>query len=391
MTMRVRMVLMLMVALAMMGLASCGHYNCKSGATFGNSSCTASGSGLGGGGGASGTAFAYLLGGGSMIADELDLGTNTFQEDISFVAPPVSATGAAIGGTVVVSKGTQKYLYVPFTDGTLYGYAIDGATGALTTVSATPYAAPGGNAIAGDPAGNFLFVSDSSTDQISAFSIAADGTLTSLGSFPSLISAGQLTTDGLGKYLYAAAGPPLGGPQIAAFVITPGVGTLTPVLNSPFTPGFNVTKLVGENTGAYLFGINGLTANLYVFTLNAGVPRPPTPPFFATAAVPEDLVVNPSGKFVYTFNGSLTPMEGYLLDTSTGGLTAVAGSPFTGVDLDEGQFDQSGIFLFGAGLGAGATFGPYDISSTGAVSASKFPLLGFLGGSFAVTDLDNAP
>jgi len=123
MTIPVRGFLMLMAVLAIMSLAGCDHYDCNSGATFGSSSCTPSGSGLGGGGSASGIAFAYLLGDGSMIADELDLGTNTFQEDTSFVVPPVSPTGAATGGTVVVSKGTQKYLYVPFNDGKLYGYA----------------------------------------------------------------------------------------------------------------------------------------------------------------------------------------------------------------------------------------------------------------------------
>ena len=382
MTMRVRMVLMLMVGLAMMGLASCDHYNCASGATFGSSSCTPGTVGTG-----SGTVFAYLPGDGTMVADELDLGKNTFQEDLSFVVPPVSTTGAAVGGTVVVSKGTQRYLYVPFNDGTLYGYSIDGATGALTTVSATPYSAPGGNAIAGDPAGNFLFVSDSTTDLIYAFSIGAGGTLTSLGSFPSLISAGQLTTDGLGKYLYATAGPPSGGTQGAVFGIqASGALTAGTLVNLDFT----VTKLVGENTGAYLFGVNGQTANLYVYTINStGGLTPPTTPF-ATAAVPEDIVVNPSGKFVYTFDGSVTPMEGYQIQ-SGGALQAVAGSPFTGIDLDGGQFDQSGLFLFGVGAGAGSTFGPYDVASTGVISASTFPSLGFLGGSFAVTDLDNAP
>jgi len=48
MTMRLRGVLMLLAGLAVMGLASCGHYTC--GAGFGVSTCTPSGSGLGGGG-----------------------------------------------------------------------------------------------------------------------------------------------------------------------------------------------------------------------------------------------------------------------------------------------------------------------------------------------------
>ena len=394
MTTRVRTGLMVMLVLATMGLASCGHYTC--GVTFGNSTCNAGPPGLNGGGNATGTVFIYQLGqsnsnGTTIVAASLDLSTNKFQEDINFVPPPLPSTFPTDGGTVVVSKGSQKYLYVPFSNGTLYGYAIDGTTGALTAVPNIPYSAAGGTSIASDPAGNFLFVSDSTTNVISVFTIAADGSLTAVANspFPSQISAAQITTDGKGQFLYAATGPP-GGTQIAAFSITSGVGTLTPLLNSPFTPGFSVSKLLGENTGTYLFGINGQTADLYVFTINSGVPTPLASPL-VTAAVPADLVVHPSGKFVYTFDGPSAPMEGYQI-TSGGVLVKVNGSPFTGVDLEKGEFDQSGLFLFGVGLGAGTTFGPYDTDiSTGAISLSTFPLVGFLGHGFAVTDLNNAP
>lgn len=395
MTKRVQAVLTLIMAVGIMGLAGCDHYNCAGGATFGGSSCTASGGGLGGGGNGSGTVFAYLLGQSgtttSVIADDLDLSTNSFQEDTTFVSPVFTTTFPANGGTVVVSKGSQKYLYIPFSDGNLYGFAIDGATGALTPVSSNPSTASGGNSVASDPAGNFLFVGDSATNVISAFTIAADGSLASVGSpFPSPISAAQLTTDGKGQFLYATLGPPLGGMQVAEFTINQSTGALS--AGTTVNLAFSVTKLLGENTGSYLFGVNGQTANLYVFAINSttGGLTPPTTPYFATQAVPVDLVVYPTGKFVYTFDGSLNPMEGYQIQ-SGGSLTAVANSPFTGIDLDKGQFEQTGLFLFGVGSGAGATFGPYDVSSTGDISVSTFPLLGFLGGDFAVTDLDNAP
>src|SRR6202007_730893 len=62
MTMRVRAALLLPVALAMMGLASCGHYVC--GVNFGNSTCTAGQVGLtGGGGGSAAAAFTFVLNG----------------------------------------------------------------------------------------------------------------------------------------------------------------------------------------------------------------------------------------------------------------------------------------------------------------------------------------
>src|ERR1019366_4685556 len=64
MTMRVRASLTLIVAVAMMGLASCDHYNCGSGASLGGG-CTASGGGISQGGGGTGggaaTAFAFAV------------------------------------------------------------------------------------------------------------------------------------------------------------------------------------------------------------------------------------------------------------------------------------------------------------------------------------------
>ena len=51
MTIRVRMGLILIAALATMGLSSCGHYTC--GPTFGSSTCAAGAVSLSGGGGGS--------------------------------------------------------------------------------------------------------------------------------------------------------------------------------------------------------------------------------------------------------------------------------------------------------------------------------------------------
>jgi len=393
MTMRVRAGLMLMAALAMMGLASCGHYICSEGANFGASTCTGSG---GGGTNGNGIVFAYLLSdvGASdgMAADTLNLSTNTFQEATAFVAPPLPAGLVSDGGTVVVNLPNQKYLYIAFTNGTVYGYAIDGTTGALTQVPRSPYNAIGGNSIASTPAGTFLFVSDSVTGDISAFSISAtDGSLTAVGSpFPSGIAVRQMTTDGQGKYLYATSGS--GSALVAAMAIG-ATGTLSTI---PGTFNFPMSKVLGEHSGNYLLGISGFDDHIHVFNIDstgaiaeatsAGSP-------FATASTPTNLVVHPNGSFVYTFDGLSLPMEGYELNASTGALTVLTNSPFTGVNLNAGQFDQSGKFLFGVAEGQVAIdFGPYGAdTTTGVISTPKFGTLGFPGGSFAVSDLNDAP
>lgn len=384
---------MLTVTLAIMGLASCGHFICSQGATFGNATCSSTGSG-GGGLNGTGTVYAYLLSevGASdgMAADVLDLSANSFEVTNSFVAPPLPSTTTLDGGTVVVNLTGQKYLYIPFHNGTLYGYAIDGTSGALTSRPGSPYSVLGGTSIAANPAGTFLFVGDSASGDISVFSISAtDGSLTAVGSpFASGIAAAQLTTDGLGKYLYATAS---GGAQVAAMSIG-STGALTLVSGSPFN--FTMSKVLGENSGQYLLGISGFDNAIHVFAIDSsGAISEITNSPFATASIPENMVVSPNGNFVYAFDGLSTAMEGYSLNLSSGALTAVSTSPFTGVNLEVGQFDQSGLYLFGVAEGdVAADFGPYAADpTTGIISPATFVTLGFPGGSFAISDLNDAP
>jgi hypothetical protein len=105
------------------------------------------------------------------------------------------------------------------------------------------------------------------------------------------------------------------------------------------------------------------------------------------------MVVSPNGNFVYAFDGEENPMEGYSLNVSTGALTAVSGSPFTGINLQVGQFDQSGLYLFGPSEGStSAEFLPYAADpSTGIISTTTYAPLGIPEGSFAISDLNDAP
>jgi 6-phosphogluconolactonase (cycloisomerase 2 family) len=400
MTMKVRGVLSLVVAAAAMWLTSCGHYTC--GATFGNSSCSSTGGGItqGPNTSGSGTVFAFLLVESNtapvgMAADSLDLATNKFDLAVSFAAPPLPLSPAIDGGTAVVSLTSKKYLYIPFNDSTLFGYAIDGTSGALTSVPNSPYIATGGTSITADPSGRFLFVSDFASGDITAFTINAnDGSLTPVPGSPFLsgIVAAQMTTDGQGKFLYATEG--LGGVHLAAFSINQTSGALTTVAGSPFA--FDMAQVEGEKSGKFLLGISGIDSKIHVFGINStsGVIAEVANSPFTTVSAPSSLVVHPTGSFVYTFHAAGTAMEGYQISATSGALTAIAGSPFGTAALDVGQFDQSGKFLFGVGVGAVGlpTFGPYDTDpTTGIVSATTFQLGGFPGSGFAISDLDSAP
>ena len=231
---RVQASLTLIVALAMMGLASCDHYNCGNGATFGSSTCTASGSGLGTTGttGSTTAAFVFVSDAagtgttGTIDGYTLDTSASTFSATPSYIAPttPQGDTGV---GMVVAQK---KYLFTGFgSTNTIYGWSI-GSDGSLTTLNGSPYSAPfmsfalsgaGTTNVVTNPAGTIMYFAAGFQDKVYGYQIGSDGSLTAASGSPfSVPFGGNMTTDGLGKYLYITeAFSNHTGSQIAAYSI----------------------------------------------------------------------------------------------------------------------------------------------------------------------------
>lgn len=408
MTMRVRTGLLLIVALGMMGLASCDHYVCTSGAQFGASSCTAGAPGLGGTGGTGSAtaAFAFAVDtAGTIDGYTLNTVANTFQATPGYTAPVVPPNNGGIG--MVVAQ--KEFVYAAFGGvGQIYGWTV-GSTGTLTSISSSPFSAaflanfpiPVGEAeMITNPAGTMLFVSDPNQDLIYTFTIGAGGVLGEPGTTVAVpFPPTNLATDGEGKYLYAVDGNLSAhtGSEIAAYVIGSN-GTLTAVPGSPFTgANYQMWLLKGEPTGQFLIGTSGNATgvsgtdddHLYVFSItqsgaNAGAITPVSGSPFATAFSPFSIAVSPdtAGNLVYSFsfNDTIPPsafngVEGYTI-SSTGTLTKLSGSPFTNVaEGSWGQFDQSGAFLFvwssffNQSTGAEVTqLGPDEVGSGGALT-----------------------
>src|SRR5579871_5804406 len=288
MTTRVRALFAVVALLpATIWLAGCDHYVCKT--TFGNASCSSSGSGLGGvGGTGTSSAFVYAVDQGTTGATTgtidgfaLDATAVTFGPISGYTAPTVPLNSFGTG--MVVAH--DLYLYTAFgSTNQIFGWTIS-SSGNLTAITGSPFSvtAAGGD-IGGvgqanmitNPAGTLLFISDAIRTSIAVYSIGSGGVLGSVGSFscPSGFTPMNLTTDGLGKYLYAVDGSNAihQGTQIAAFSIS-AAGTLTPVVGSPFV--FPMWQLKGEPSGQFLIGTTGTTVpyngrdddNLYVFRI----------------------------------------------------------------------------------------------------------------------------
>src|SRR5579872_1832931 len=398
MILKVRLLLSLTAVAVTMSLSGCGHYVCSSGATFGGS-CTSSGGGInqGGGGTTSASAFAFAVDtAGTIDGYTLDATNSVFGPTAGYTAPviPTQDDGS---GMVVAQK---KYLYVgiPSTF-QVFGYSVD-SNGGLTALSGSPFGenylstAVGTKNMITNPAGTFLFVLSGVSNQIYVYQIGSSGSLSVVSGSPFTIPflGANLAIDGLGKYLYITQN--LGshtGLQMAAYSISSS-GGLTAVQGSPFA--YPMWEVAADPTGKYLIGATGRTLSvngmddfhLYVFSIqqsgsNAGALTQVSGSPFTTVYSPYGIAMQPNstGNLVYSFSINDTDtgynaVEGFSLDSTTGSLTALSQSPFSGIsDGFWGQIDQSGAYLFvyGGVLNNGtvtADLGAMNIGTGGALT-----------------------
>jgi hypothetical protein len=380
MTIKLRTFFLSGLVLAAMCLAGCDHYACTNGATFGNTTCSASGSGLGTGTGTgSASAFVYAIdqGTSSSASGTIDgyaynATAVTFASIASYTAPTIPLNNGGVG--MVVAQDQYLYAAIAASD-QIYGWTI-GSSGSLTAISGSPFTSTatdgyilgvGQDNMIVNPSGTLLFISDAIQDEVFVYSIGTGGVLTQVGAYgcPSGFTPMNLTTDGLGKYLYVVNGTysTHEGSAIAAFSIG-STGALTAVPGSPFGgTGFNMWQVKGEPTGQYLIGTTGRTVSvngvddddLYVFSITQSGSTEGALQLVdtqTTTYAPYSIAVQPNtgGNQVYSFGfndaaNGFNPIEGYTI-TSSGTLTVDSGSPFSLGEGQWGQFDQSGAILF---------------------------------------------
>jgi len=384
MTMRVRASLMVILAVAMMSLAACDHYNCSSGANLG-SGCTAGPTGISTGGGTTGQSsivtLAYYVNNNQIGSVELNSSAQLLDTP-NFVLETLP-DGYTNSGAVIAQ---EQFLYLPYVStssaAAIYGWTIDGSTGALTALTPLTLTDVAGLALASqpttsvitDPTGSYLYLADATDSRIDVFTIdSSSGTLTLLQSFSTagVIQPWNLAMDGLGRYLYATQGNASGeGQSMAVFPITAGA------LSTGSTQAFNMWQLQGELTGTYMVGVDGQTGltgdnkpsdpDVYVFQIKSGgalsqLAKYPTP----SGNGPIGVAVSPNGKYVYDFNlststGADGPLDGFSF--SGGVLQPLANAPFTALtNPGSGYFDQSGAYLFFRASGA---IGVFNIDTT---------------------------
>jgi len=424
-----RWLLGLFMTLLLLVLAACsgGAPGCNP-VTFGNSTCTSgsggsgsfgggSGGGGGGGGNSSPTAFAFA------VDEDGTMDSYTFSKSAGTLGPTPSYTSP----TFVTNLGSEgavvaqgKYLYVVLqAQQEIWGFTI-GADGSLTTISGFPMTVPisgigqvsyNQQVVMTNPAGTLLFVSEAGSETILVYQIGSGGALTPGGNSPfSTLSAGiepeNLAMDGNGKFLYVSEeSADHNGAFLTGYTVGAN-GTLT-LMNPTFQFEFPIWEMQGDPSGKYLIGITGDTQyyvgtdlkEIYVFNIDSstGALTNVSGSPFATTYAPFNMAVQPissSSELIYTFgindqNTGTNPVEGFTLNTSNGQVAELSNSPFSGLTSTVwGQFDQSGQYIFTyLGTAPNPTLGVLAVAADGTLTepTSTTPLT--TSGYFAVADV----
>jgi 6-phosphogluconolactonase (cycloisomerase 2 family) len=290
---------------------------------------------------------------------------------------------------------------------------------------------------------------DRAPNSVSAFSVAANGSLSPVPSSPFLtggngagggfFAANRITASVVKDFLYAAN---TGSNTVSAFSINPATGVLTPISGSPFATG-GVGAGVGISLTAtpddkFLIAANGASMTVTVFSIAANGSLSPVPgsPFLSGAAGPlVNAKVTPDGKFLAVTSapgniamfsisaaGALAPIPGFPLAAQgaagidcncastllfvarngsaaarvdvfdiglSGDLLPITGSPFSGPGSNSNVAvlspDDRTLFVSNQGNNTVTTFAVVDGSLT-TVPGSPFPAPGALAPSGMATN-----
>lgn len=275
---------------------------------------------------------------------------------------------ALSGGTGPVTY-TTKYAYVANNSGnTISAYSINSATGGLTNVSGSPFAAGSGPTVVVDPLGEFLYAVDSGEGAISAFAIdhttgvlsVVPGSPFGNSGYPGgggwLVLPLSMAIDSSGQFGYVTNSSPTSN-TVTALTIDRATGALGAFYE--LTAGTAPGVARSDPTGKFVYVTNTLSNNVSGFVIDvapvAGAP-------FAAGTDPLGLAIDPSGQYVYVANQGSNSVSAFRIDSQTGALSEIAGSPYTTTAPLALAIDGTGSFLYVANHNATNNIGAYSIN-----------------------------
>jgi 6-phosphogluconolactonase (cycloisomerase 2 family) len=291
----------------------------------------------------------------------------------------------------------------------LYGFAIsrlnlsetttiDLCTGGFNSVSGGPVPFFANSSAVATQAG-FLYISNSfingssnNGSQIFVYKIdQANGKIAQIAgspffSFPPPVSIQGLATTPDGRFLYGADASG----NIFAFRLNKATGVPTSLPGSPFASGPN-SQLVVDPSGKFLYATDDdVIGSVLAFAIDSAGALSPVPgsPFVIASANVVDLNSEPygildTGSFVYVALSNTNQVAAFSVDSETGGLTHVPGSPFAAGNAPS-FFAIAKNFLYAVNAADG-TISAYSINpGSGALTPVPGSPFGSGGGTLAI-------
>lgn len=291
------------------------------------------------------------------------------------------------------SSGTGAVFVATQGDSSVSSFSIDLSTGLLTL--------NGGEVATGSmpttmllaPSGTQLFIANSASNTISAYSVKTDGTLTAAGGTQTTgMTPVSMAMDSAGHFLFVAnQGLQISPASGTVSVFAVSSATLTEVPGSPFivaapgAPGGTGPSGVAVTPdGKFLYVANQFDGTVTRFSVDAsGVLT--QGPVDLVGTTPSAAVITADGGFLYVANASTISAFAICNQVLTtcndptnpdGGLTAVAGSPFpSGINPVAMVAAPSGKFLFAVNRQSNQ-IAEYKIATgTGVLTANAQPVI----------------
>ena len=220
-----------------------------------------------------------------------------------------------------------------------------------------------------DPSGQFVLVPSKTVSTISVFRLdAATGALTPVPGSPFAAKATSpfsLTFHPSGRFLYAAARYS----GVGAYAFDVKTGEITPLPGSPFPAGERTRGISMHPSGKFLYASNGYSNSVSAYRIDTntgGLMALQGSPYSAgdmgaidyklygmedvpagAGGIPYDVTVDPQGRFAFVANWAAASVSVFRIDAKTGQLSAVEGSPFfTGFNPYRLAVHPTGRFLY---------------------------------------------
>jgi 6-phosphogluconolactonase (cycloisomerase 2 family) len=292
----------------------------------------------------------------------------------------ISFTGNVSGGNLTTSGSvlSNRFIETPYQVVAPQSVVTQGSGQLASPVpSNLSFGASGMVVATCDPTGRFLYAISQNTtpNRIYAFTInQATGYTTVIGSYTAV--TGATSCNGLkvtpsGKFLYVIANDTS---LIYMYSIDQSTGALTalstPSISTGTTTAATPLDIVIDPTGRFVYTINLGTAtngtvSMFSIDQTTGILTSITTPI-AAGLYPQSLSVDPTGRFLYTSNyGSPTNVLLFYINQSTGALTQI--SSVSSIQYPVVIVDPTGRFLYVAGgpnIGSGGFISMYSINQT---------------------------